>query len=491
MDKFIIALDQGTTSSRSVLYNSRLEKIDLAQLEFPQNFPAPGWVEHDPEEIWSSQWKTLQTLLDRNHLKPGNIAALGITNQRETLVAWDKHTGKALANAIVWQDRRTSAFCQSLKKQGLEPMVRRKTGLVLDPYFSGSKMHWLLKHNPEVRKAATEKRLAFGTIDSWLIHKLTGGNRHVIEVGNASRTLIMDIQSRTWDPKLMKLFGVAAHTLPQILDSDARFGEVVLPGLEGVLIHGAAGDQQASLFGHRGFAAGSLKNTYGTGCFLLKNIGEKYHAPPKGMLGTVGWTLKGKTTYAHEGSVMIGGAVVQFLRDGLKVIENSADSERLAAGLPTNEGVYFVPAFAGLGTPHWDPDARGLIIGITRGTTRAHLARAALESIAFQSLDLVAAFKGRIKGLNVDGGASQNRLLMQFQADILGMEIRVNESPEITALGVAMLAALGCGLIDSPRELLKLDLPLRILKPAMGLAQRKALIAKWHMAVKRSMNWAK
>lgn len=490
MDKFIIALDQGTTSSRSVLYNSRLEKIDLAQLEFPQYFPAPGWVEHDPEEIWASQWKTLRTLLDRNQLKSGDIAAIGITNQRETLVAWDKRTGKALANAIVWQDRRTSAFCQSLKKQGLEPMVRRKTGLVLDPYFSGSKMHWFLKNNPEVRKAAVEKRLAFGTIDSWLIHKLTGGNRHVIEVGNASRTLIMDIHSRTWDPKLMKLFGVPSHTLPQILDSDSRFGEVVLPGLEGVLIHGAAGDQQASLFGHRGFAAGSLKNTYGTGCFLLKNVGEKYPAPPKGLLGTVGWTLKGKTIYAHEGSVMIGGAVVQFLRDGLKLIEKSADSEGLAAGLPTNEGVYFVPAFAGLGTPHWDPDARGLIIGLTRGTTRAHLARAALESIAFQSLDLVEAFKGRIKALNVDGGASQNRLLMQFQADILGAEIRVNESPEVTALGVAMLAALGCGLIASPRELLKLDLPLRIFKPAMALTQRKALIAKWHMAVKRSMGWA-
>ncbi len=524
MARFILALDQGTTSSRSILYDQGLEKIDQAQQEFPQYFPAPGWVEHDPEEIWESQWETLRTLIERNKLKAKDIAALGITNQRETLVAWDKRTGKALAKAIVWQDRRTSAFCQSLQRKGLEPSVRRKTGLVLDPYFSASKMHWLLKHNPDVRKAAAQKRLAFGTVDSWLIHKLTGGNvgntgnigstgnvgstgnRHVIEAGNASRTLLMDIRTRSWDEGLMGLFGVPAHALPEILDSDARFGEVTAPGLEGVRIHGVAGDQQASLFGHRCFAAGSLKNTYGTGCFLLKNIGEKYLAPPKGLLGTVAWTLKGKTTYAHEGAVMAGGAVIQFLRDGLHILDNAAQSEELAAGLPDNEGVYFVPAFAGLGTPHWDPDARGLIIGLTRGTTRAHLARAALESIAFQSLDLCEAFGGtgsrsvgktsdrragnRIRALNVDGGASQNRLLMQFQADLLGAEVRANESPEVTALGVAMLAALGCGLVASPRELLKLDLPLRIFKPAMAPARRKTLIAKWQAAVQRSLGWA-
>jgi glycerol kinase len=490
MDKVIVALDQGTTSSRSILYNDRLEKIDQVQMEFAQHFPNPGWVEHDPEEIWASQWRTLRTLLERNGVKAGNIAALGITNQRETVVAWDNRTGKPLARAIVWQDRRTAAFCQALKRKGAEAAVRRKTGLVLDPYFSGSKMHWLLKNNPEVRKAAADKRLAFGTVDSWLMYKLTGGNRHVTEVGNASRTLLMDIKTGKWDKGLLKLFGVPAGSLPEIMDSDACFGEAAVPGLEGVKIHGVAGDQQASLFGHRCFSPGSLKNTYGTGCFLLRNVGNRYVAPPKGLLGTVAWTLKGKTTYAHEGAVMIGGAVVQFLRDGLGIIDEAAQSETLAATLPSNDGVYFVPAFAGLGTPHWDPDARGLIIGLTRGTTRAHLCRAALESIAYQSLDLCHAFGGKVKSLNVDGGASRNRLLMQFQADITGTEVRANHSPEVTALGVAMLAALGCGLVKSQQDLARLDLRLDIFKPAMGAAARKALVDRWRKAVKRSMGWA-
>jgi len=490
MDKCIIALDQGTTSSRSILFNSRLEKIDQVQREFVQHFPNPGWVEHDPEEIWDSQWATLRDLIERNGIKPENIAALGITNQRETVVAWDKRTGKPLAPAVVWQDRRTAAYCAALKKKGLEPSVRRKTGLLLDPYFSGGKMHWLLRNDAAVRKAAAEKRLAFGTVDSWLIWKLTGGARHVTEVGNASRTLLMNIGTLRWDPSLLKLFDVPAHALPEILDSDALFGETSLPGLEGVPIHGAAGDQQASLFGHRCFSAGSFKNTYGTGCFLLRNIGTQYSPPPKGLLGTVAWTLGGKTTYAHEGAVMIGGAVVQFLRDGLGLIENAPQSEALAAGLESNEGVYFVPAFAGLGTPHWDPDARGLIIGLTRGTTRSHLCRAALESIAFQSLDLCRAFGGSIKVLNVDGGASGNRLLMQFQADITGAEVRVNDSPEVTALGAAMLAALGCGLIPSRRDLMKLNLPLHTYKPAMSASRRRELSAQWREAVKRSLRWA-
>jgi glycerol kinase len=362
-------------------------------------------------------------------------------------------------------------------------------------------MHWLLKHNPEVRKAAAEKRLAFGTIDSWLIWKLTGGNRHVIEAGNASRTLLMDLGRRAWDPALLKLFGVPRESLPEIRDSDAHFGDAALPGFEGVAIHGAAGDQQASLFGHRCFSAGSLKNTYGTGCFLLRNIGATYEAPPKGLLGTLAWTLKGKTTYAHEGAVMIGGAVIQFLRDGLKIIDQASQSEELAASLPSNEGVYFVPAFAGLGTPHWDPDARGLIIGLTRGTTRAHLCRAALESIAYQSLDLCEAFAAprlgaaaprsrALKSLNVDGGATRNGFLMQFQADILGAEVRANESPEVTALGAAMIAGLGCGLIRSQQDLLKLDLPLRVFKPSMASPLRKRLVTRWREAVKRSMGWA-
>ena len=489
--KYIIALDQGTTSSRSILYDAALTKIDQVQQEFPQHFPKPGWVEHDADEIWDAQWSTLSTLLQRNAVKAEAVAAIGITNQRETVVAWDRHSGKPLARAIVWQDRRTAAFCQDLKKQGAEAVVRRKTGLVLDPYFSGSKMHWLLKHDPAVKKAAAEKRLAFGTIDSWLIYKLTGGKRHVTEVSNASRTLLMDIKTLAWDKSLLKRFAVPAAALPQILDSDALFGEAAVPGLEGVVIHGAAGDQQASLFGHRCFEAGSLKNTYGTGCFLLRNIGPRCLPPPKGLLGTVAWTLKGKTTYAHEGAVMIGGAVVQFLRDGIKIIDDAAASETLAASVEGNDEVYFVPAFAGLGTPHWDPDARGLLIGLTRGTTRAHIARAALESIAFQSRDLIEAFGGGLKAINVDGGASRNKLLMQFQADITGAEVRVNHSGEVTALGAAMLAALGCGLIKTRQELSKLDLRLDVFKPAMPAALRKRLVGRWAQAVKRSLGWAK
>jgi glycerol kinase len=448
-------------------------------------------VEHDPEEIWEAQAGTLRELIDRNRLHAADIAALGITNQRETVVAWDKATGKPLARAIVWQDRRTAGFCQALRKKGLEAMVRRKTGLVLDPYFSGSKMRWLLKNDAAVKAAAAAGRLAFGTIDSWLIHKLTGGKRHVTETGNASRTLLMDLKTLAWDKSLLKLFGVPAGALPEILPSDADFGACAFPGLEGVAIHGAAGDQQASLFGHRCFTPGSLKNTYGTGCFLLRNAGNKPVPPPKGLLGTVAWTLKGKTTYAHEGAVMAGGAVVQFLRDGLKIIEDAAASESLAASAPDNGDVYFVPAFAGLGTPHWDPDARGLLIGLTRGTTRAHIARAALESIAFQSLDLIRAFDaGRMRAINVDGGASRNRLLMQFQADIAGVEVRVNPSAEVTALGAAMLAALGCGLIASQSDLLKLDLDLEPFRPAMAASERKRLAERWREAVARSRRWA-
>lgn len=494
--KYLIALDQGTTSSRSILYDERLRPIDQTQREFTQHFPAPGWVEHDAEEIWETQWATLRDLIERNGLQAGDIAALGITNQRETIVAWDKRTGKALARAIVWQDRRTAAFCQALKKKGAEAAVRRKTGLLLDPYFSGTKMHWLLKHDAAVKAAASEGRLAFGTIDSWLIHKLTGGRRHVTETGNASRTLLLDLKSLAWDKSLLKLFGVPAESLPEILASDADFGACAMPGLEGVPIHGAAGDQQASLFGHRCFSAGSLKNTYGTGCFLLRNIGDKPLPPPKGLLGTVAWTLGGKTTYAHEGAVMVGGAVVQFLRDGLKMIDDAAASESLAASVPDNGDVYFVPAFAGLGTPHWDPRARGLLIGLTRGTTRAHIARAALESIAYQSLDLIRAFdagpKARgLKAINVDGGASRNKFLMQFQADIAGAEVRVNRSAEVTALGAAMLAALGCGLVASQADLLKLDLRLDSFLPNMVAARRKHLVGRWREAVDRSRGWAK
>lgn len=492
MKKFILALDQGTTSSRTVLYDTQFIKRDLEQKEFPQYFPNPGWVEHHADEIWESQYKTLKTILGRNKLSTQNIAAIGITNQRETIVAWDKKTGKPLSKAIVWQDRRTTKFCLQLKKNQWESVVSTKTGLLIDPYFSATKMRWMLKNVPAVKKAARTKRLAFGTIDSWLIFKLTGGNVHVTDSSNASRTLLFNIHTLKWDADLLKLFNIPLESLPTVLNSNAHFGTVTIPELSGVEICAVAGDQQASLFGHRCFKSGEMKNTYGTGCFLLKNIGTEYAQPPKGILGTIAWTLNGKTTYAHEGSVMIGGAVIQFLRDGLQLLKTATDSDKLSAELKSNDDVYFVPAFAGLGTPHWDPTARGLIIGLTRGTTRAHLIRSALESIAFQSADLCDSLhRGRkkIDRLQVDGGASQNNFLMQFQADILGCEIHVNKNYEMTALGIAMLAALGCGLIQSIEDLDKIKLSIKIFKPKMKTALRKSILGKWKNAVARSRNW--
>ena len=504
--KLILAIDQGTTSSRAVLYDPSLKKIDQAQKEFPQYFENAGWVEQDAEEIWESQWWTVKTILRRNKLSAPDISVIGITNQRETVVAWDTVTGKPLTKAIVWQDRRTSAYCSELKQKNLESTVSEKTGLLLDPYFSGTKMHWLLQNNKKVQQAAQKNRLAFGTIDTWLIYKLTGGNKYVTDTSNASRTLLFNIHTLKWDAELLSLFKIPAHTLPQVLDSNAHFGDVALPELKGVPIHGVAGDQQASLFGNRCFKKGELKNTYGTGCFLLKNIGPKYFPPPKGILGTVAWTLDGKTTYAHEGAVMIGGAVIQFLRDGLKILNSANESEAIALKLNStgakdvsevNQKIFFVPAFAGLGTPYWDPHARGLIIGLTRGTTRAHLIRAALESIAFQSVDLCDAltgkgghFGGKIPRLQVDGGASQNQFLMQFQADVLKSEVHVNLNPEMTALGVAMLASLGAGLTPSIHHLAKLQLEKKIFKPKMKDKIRQQLLLKWHDALNRSKAWA-
>ncbi len=502
--QFILALDQGTTSSRSVLYDLRFNKIDFNQKEFPQYFPQPGWVEHDAEEIWKSQFLTLKTLVTKHKLNGHQVAAIGITNQRETIVAWDKQTGKPLAKAIVWQDRRTSAFCEKLKQKGLEKKLRAKTGLLLDPYFSASKMHWLLQNNTAVKSAAKNKRLAFGNIDSWLIFKLTEGGSHVTDVSNASRTQLMDLQSLKWDKSLLNVFAIPENTLPQILASDAHFGDVALknlPSLSGIPIHGVAGDQQAALFGQRCFYSGNKKNTYGTGCFLLRNIGSKYVSPSAGILGTVAWKVQGQVTYAHEGAVLVGGAAIQFLRDQWQMIHHASESETLAQSLNSNEGVYFVPAFAGLGTPYWDSQARGLITGLTRGTTKAHLVRAALESIAYQSQDLISALgqiprvskSGKINtqankndNLHVDGGATQNNFLMQFQANIFGNKIYVSLNAEVTARGAAMLAALGCGAIKNLKAFEKMHFPEKIFTPKMSAIQRKLLLSEWQQAVMRA-----
>jgi len=489
MSQFLLSIDQGTTSCRTVLFNSQFKSVDIEQKEFTQYFPEPGWVEHDAEEIWATQCETMRKIVRRNSLGAHNVTAIGITNQRETWVAWNKATGKPLCRALVWQDRRTTNRCEALRRRGLESRIRAKTGLLLDPYFSGTKAEWLLKHNPAVREAARRGTLAFGTMDSYLAARLTGNRKHVTEPGNASRTLLFNLKTQQWDDDLLRIFGVPKSSLPEVLPSDSEFGLTDLPFLRGVKIHGIAGDQQASLFGQRCFRAGDVKNTYGTGCFLLRNIGGKYVPPSKGILGTVAWNLSGKVTYAHEGAVLIGGAVIQFLRDQWGVVTHAAETETLAAELKGNDGVYFVPAFAGLGTPYWDPNARGAILGLTRGTSKAHLCRAALESIAYQTAEVCHAFGGAPSILRADGGATQNRFLMQFQADILGTEIQVSDNPEVTALGAAMLAALGAG-VTTLQKLKAMRLPSHKYRPRMGNKGREELLSQWKKAVTRCRRWA-
>ncbi len=488
--RYIIALDQGTTSSRSLLFGQKFRTLAQYQREHPQHYPHPGWVEHDAGAIWSSQSGTLKELVQTKRLKSSDIAAIGITNQRETVIAWDRKTGKVLGPAIVWQCRRTSDFCEKLKRDGLEPELRAKTGLVADAYFSASKMRWLLRNVDAVKQAAKAGRLCLGTVDSWLIYNLTGGERFATDATNASRTQLMDLATRHWDPDLLRLFGVPRECLADILPCDGDFGETKLPFLKGVPIRGVAGDQQASLFGHRRFRTGEMKNTYGTGCFLLQNVGARPKTPHPGLLGSVAWSLTGgRTAYCHEGAVMVAGAALQFLRDGIGVLNDVKDSEAMARSLADNEGVFFVPAFVGLGTPYWDSSARGLLIGLTRGTTPAHLCRAALEAIAFQSADLARCFGPGKGGLRVDGGASRNSFLMQFQADILGREVRADAGAEVTALGAAMLAALGCGMVHDLAQLEQLKFPEKVYAPTFGAAKRKALMGKWSQAVERSRGW--
>jgi glycerol kinase len=490
----ILALDQGTTSSRAIVFDGSGAMIAVAQREFRQIFPRPGWVEHDPEEIWESQLATALEALDRAGLSAGAVAAVGLTNQRETTLLWDRASGRPLGNAIVWQDRRTADLCARLRERGLEPLFRKKTGLVLDPYFSGTKIAWLLDHLPEARDAAAAGRLAFGTVDSWLIWKLTGGAVHATDVSNASRTLLWNLETEDWDDELLGILGVPRSILPEVRPSSGVFGETA-PGLlpERLPITGVAGDQQAALFGQACLRPGMAKNTYGTGCFLLMNTGGRPIPSKHGLLTTAAWRIGARTDYALEGSIFIGGAVIQWLRDGLGVIRTAAEVEPLAASVPDSGGAVLVPAFTGLGAPHWDAWARGTLLGITRGTTAAHLARAALDAIAFQTVEVLRAMEAdsgvALSELRVDGGATANDLLLQIQADLLGVPVVRPRVRETTALGAAYLAGLAAGVWKGTDELLAHAEVDRVFTPAMSRDQAGCLLARWHRAVERARGW--
>ena len=490
--KYILALDQGTTSSRAIVFDHQGAIVATAQQEFRQIFPQPGWVEHDANEIWASQSGVATTALQKANLSATDIAAIGITNQRETTLVWDRATGRPICNAIVWQDRRTAGACDRLRKAGHAAMIRRKTGLVVDAYFSGTKLQWILKHVPGAMKRARAGQLAFGTIDSWLVWNLTGGRVHVTDVSNASRTMLFNLKTCDWDDELLKLFGIPRSLLPTVRDSSEVYGDCTLWG-GAIPIAGIAGDQQAALFGQVCTRPGMVKNTYGTGCFMLMNTGTKPIASRHNLLTTVAWRVDGRTEYALEGSIFIAGAVVQWLRDGLGLVKTAAEIEALAAQVTDNGGVYLVPAFAGLGAPHWDQYARGLVAGITRGTTSAHLARAALEGIAYQVHDVLHAMQSdsgiKLKELRVDGGACANNLLMQFQADLLGVPVVRPRVSETTALGAAYLAGLAVGYWKNTAEIAAQWQADRRFIPAMKSPQRKKLLAGWNKALARAKRW--
>jgi glycerol kinase len=492
---YILALDQGTTSSRAIVFDDGGGIVGVAQREFKQHFPKPGWVEHDANEIWQSQLDVAAEVLAKLKLKPADIAALGITNQRETTLLWDRTTGEPIHRAIVWQDRRTSGRCDELRSSGHEPMIRDKTGLLIDPYFSGTKIEWLLDNVPGARKRAQAGELACGTIDSWLAYKLTGGALHITDASNASRTLLMNIHSGDWDDELLKCLNVPRGILPEIRASSEVYGEVAssLP-LAGIKIAGLIGDQQGALFGQTCFAPGDAKNTYGTGCFMLMNTGEQAIASKHKLLSTIAWRTAEGTEYAMEGAVFIGGAAVGWLRDGLGVIKNASDVEALANTVPDSGGVSFVPAFTGLGAPDWDPYARGAIIGITRGTTTGHIARAALDGVALQVADLLEGMHkdlGRdLSQLRVDGGASVNNTLMQIQADVLQIPVVRPQVTETTALGAAYLAGLAAGVWpnrDAIRQQWQVD---RQFDPKISADEAAGLRATWRRAVERTKGWA-
>ena len=495
MPQYILALDQGTTSSRALLFDAAGEVAALAQQEFRQNYPRPGWVEHDAREIWSAQYAVARRALEHAGVDVKSVAAIAITNQRETTVLWDRFTGEPIAPAIVWQDRRTAERVEALEAQGLGPLVSGKTGLRLDAYFSATKIEWLLDHVSGARQRAEKGEILFGTIDSWLIWNLTRGAEHVTDTTNASRTLLCDLRSGQWDDELLDIFRIPRAMLPRIEPSSGVVG-CTHPSLFGaaVPIAGVAGDQQAAAFGEACFAPGSVKNTYGTGCFLLMNTGNKIYQSKNGLVTTIAISLDGEVEYALEGSVFVGGAVIQWIRDGMHLIQDSCDSEYYAQKVPDNGGVYIVPAFTGLGAPYWDMYARGAILGITRGTTQNHIIRAAEESIAYQSADLMWAMEKdtdiTISTLKVDGGASRDHFLMQFQSDILNKEVLRPAIRETTALGAAYLAGLATGVWKSREEISHLWSCNQLFEPKMDAAQREKLVKGWHKAVGRSQDWA-
>lgn len=491
---YVLALDQGTTSSRAILFDSSGSVAAVAQREFQQLYPRAGWVEHSPEEILSSQMTCAVEALARAGARPRDIAAIGIANQRETVLVWERATGTPIHPAIVWQDRRTASFCESLERHGAGDMVAAKTGLVLDPYFSATKLKWILDHVSGARARAERGELAFGTVDSWLIWHLTSGHRHVTDVTNASRTLMFNIVEGRWDAELLRLFEIPESLLPEVVWSSERVGEVTTTlGLGGAPIAGIAGDQQAALFGQLCWSAGTAKNTYGTGCFLLQHIGSEFVRSRHKLITTVAASAQHRLEYALEGSIFIGGAVVQWLRDNLKLIATSADVEALARSVPDSGGVVFVPAFVGLGAPHWDAHAAGMLIGLRRDTGPGHIARAALEAIAFQVADVLEAVRGEagapLNALRVDGGAAVNDLLMQFQADLLGVPVVRPQVTETTALGAAYLAGLAVGFWGSP-DRLRARQGEHSFTPAMDAADRQARRHRWQRAVERAGNWS-
>ena len=495
MSHYILALDQGTTSSRSIVFDKQGNIISVAQKEFKQIFPQPGWVEHDADEIWSTQFGTMAEAVAKANITMKQIAGIGITNQRETTVVWERSTGKPIYHAIVWQDRRTAAYCDELKAAGNKEMIQQKTGLVIDAYFSGTKLKWILDNVEGARQKAENGELAFGTIDTWLTWKLTNGEVHVTDVSNASRTMLFNIHSLQWDEELLKLFNIPASVLPEVKPSSKIYGVTgnIIPDSK-IPIAGIAGDQQAALFGQLCTQPGMVKNTYGTGCFMLMNTGEKAFISKNNLLTTIAWQVDDKTDYALEGSVFIAGAVVQWLRDELKIIRTSAEVEKLAGQVQDTDGVFLVPAFAGLGAPHWNQYARGTIFGLTRGSSNAHIARAALDSIAYQTYDVLKAMEAdsgiHIKELRVDGGATVNNQLMQFQSDILNTKVVRPKITETTALGAAYLAGLAVGYWKNVEEIQQQWQVDKSFSPAMKDEKRNDLVNGWQRAVKASIAWA-
>jgi glycerol kinase len=492
--EYVLALDQGTTSSRAILFDSNGHIRSCAQQEFKQHYPQPGWVEHDAEEIWRTQRAVAERAIREAKTQPEHIAAIGITNQRETVVLWDRATGDPIHNAIVWQCRRTAAMCDRIRKEGFDKTLRRKTGLMTDAYFSGTKIAWLLEHVHGARRRAERGELCAGTIDSWLIWNLTRGATHATDVSNASRTLLFNIRKLDWDEEILEYFKIPRALLPEACDSSGTIATTNLFGAE-MPIAGVAGDQQASLYGHQCFKRGMAKNTYGTGLFLLMNTGSKIPRSKSGLIGTIGWGRAGETVYALEGSVFIAGAAIQWLRDEVGLLHDAAESEKMAASVEDTGGVYFVPAFVGLGAPHWDAYARGTIVGITRGTNRHHLVRAALESIAYQTREVVDAMASdsgaRPEILRVDGGAARNNFLCQFQADVLGIPIERPRTHESTALGAAYLAGLAVGFWKDESQLAAHYHTQHRFEPQMAESRRDELYGGWKRAVERAKGWAK